>query len=128
MGPIDEYLENVEPSKRKELERIRVLAREIVPGAQEVISYGIPTLTFAGKPFLGFDARAKHVGIYPFSGHVIPTLADFLGDYGFSKGALRVPYERPIPKSLLRKIIACRLKAIRAEAKNVSPRTRGARA
>jgi uncharacterized protein YdhG (YjbR/CyaY superfamily) len=115
VNPIDAYLENVEPSKRTALARIRSLAKDIVPSAEEAISYGIPTLKYAGKPFLGFDARAKHVGIYPFSGRVIPELADELGEYGCSKGAIRVPYDRPMPKSILRRVIACRLKAIRAE-------------
>ncbi len=114
MTPIDDYLKNVEPAKRKELQRIRVLAKEIVPSAEEAISYGMPTLKYQGKPFLGFDAHANHIGIYPYSGDVIATLKAELHAYSLSKGAIRVPLEKPIPKTLLRKVIACRLQAIRA--------------
>jgi uncharacterized protein YdhG (YjbR/CyaY superfamily) len=113
--PTDDFLANVEASKRTELERIRALARAIVPDAEETIAYGMPTLTYAGKPFLGFAPRAHHIGIYPYSGSVLPALADQLDGYGFSRSALRVPYDRPITKALLRKLIASRLKAIRAE-------------
>jgi len=117
MTLIDDYLERVEPSKRRELQRIRTVAKEVVPSAEEAIVYGMPTLKYQGKPFLGFDAHKNHIGIYPFSGHVLETLHDQLQDYGWSKGALRVPLDRPITKSLLRRIITSRLRAIRAEAK-----------
>jgi len=113
--PIDAYLKKVEPSKRRALERIRVLAKTIVPDAQETISYAMPTLKFVGKPFLGFDAHTNHIGIYPYSSRVIATLKDELHDYGLSKGAIRVPLDRPIPENLLRKVIECRLEAIRSE-------------
>jgi uncharacterized protein YdhG (YjbR/CyaY superfamily) len=112
---IDDYLKKVEPSKKKELKRIRTLAKQAVPGAEEAIVYGMPTLKYLGKPFLGFDAHKNHIGIYPYSGRVIETLKDQLNEYGWSKGALRVPLDNPIPKSLLQKLIKHRLKAIRAE-------------
>lgn len=115
MGLIDDYLKGIEPTKRAQLQRIRVLAREIVPSAQETISYNMPTLTFEGRPFLGFDAHAKHIGIYPFSGHVIPQLREELSAYGVSRGAIRVPLDSPISKRLLKLVIMCRLKAIRSE-------------
>ena len=115
MTPIDAYLKKVEPSKRQELERIRALAKTIVPDAEETISYAMPTLKFAGKPFLGFDAHTNHIGIYPFSGRVVSELAEDLQGYACSKGAIRVPLDHPIPQPLLRKIITCRLDAIRSE-------------
>jgi len=114
MNPIDGYLATVEPAKRKELRRIRALAKKAVPSAEEVISYGMPTLKYQGKPFLGFAARAQHVGIYPYSGQVVKELRERLRDYQTSNGAIRVPLDAPIPERLLRAIIASRLKAIRA--------------
>jgi uncharacterized protein YdhG (YjbR/CyaY superfamily) len=114
---IDDYLENVEPAKRRELERIRALAKKAVPSAEETIAYGMPTLKYAGKPFLGFDAHEKHIGIYPYSGAVIGTLKDDLRAYETSKGAIRVPLDNPISNTVLRKVIACRLGAIRAQIK-----------
>ncbi len=65
MTAIDEYLARVEPAKRKALERIRALAKKAVPEADETISYGMPTLKFQGKPFLGFDAHTNHIGVLP---------------------------------------------------------------
>ncbi len=112
MTVIDEYLTTVDPAKRKELERIRTLAKKIVPGAEETISYGMPTLKYQGKPFLGFDAHKNHIGIYPYSGQVIEELKDHLHEYGISKGAIRVPLDHPISEELLKQIIDHRLKQI----------------
>ena len=123
MSPIDDYLETVEPAKRRELQRIRELAKAAVPSAEEAIVYGMPTLKYAGQPFLGFDAHAHHIGIYPYSGHVIETLKHQLSGYGLSKGAIRVPLDKPITKTVLRSVISCRLKAIRTATKPAgSPR------
>ena len=58
MTVIDDYIKNFDPSKKQELERIRKIALEVVPDAQEVISYAMPALTYKGKAFLGFNATA----------------------------------------------------------------------
>lgn len=118
MTAIDDYLAKVEAPKRKELERIRRLAKKAVPSAEEAIVYGMPTLKYQGKPFLGFDAHKNHIGVYPYSGRVIETLKDQLRDYGLSKGAIRVPLNQPIPESILREVILCRLEAIEAKTKS----------
>lgn len=112
MTVIDDYLTTVEPSKREELERIRSLAKKTVPSAEEAIVYGMPTLKYHGKPFLGFNAHKDHIGIYPYSGQVIEELTDHLHEYGFSKGAIRVPLDHPISEELLKQIIHHRLKQI----------------
>ncbi len=112
MTVIDEYLKTVEPAKRTALERIRQVAKTIVPTAEEVISYGMPTLKYQGKPFLGFDAHKNHIGVYPYSSQVIETLKDQLQGYGLTKGAIQVPLDKPIPENLLRDVINARLKAI----------------
>jgi uncharacterized protein YdhG (YjbR/CyaY superfamily) len=112
MSVIDDYLENVEPAKRKELERIRALAKAIVPDAEEVIAYKMPTLKVRGKAFLGFDAHTRHIGIYPYSGKIIPALKDELRDYTVTKGAIQIPLDRPIPQALLELVIRRRLAAL----------------
>lgn len=118
MSPIDEYLEKVEPAKRKALERIRTLAKKAVPDAEETISYRMPTLKYRGKSFLGFDAHANHIGLYPYSSRVIEALREELSAYETSKGAIRIPLDKPIPERILRAVIELRVDAIRADAKS----------
>ena len=109
MSVIDDYLQKIEPAKRRELERIRSLAKAAVPDAEDAISYGMPTLKHAGKPFLGFDVHKNHIGIYPYSGRVIEKLKADLQGYETTKGAIRIPFDKPIPEATLRKLIDCRL-------------------
>lgn len=117
MSVIDDYLQKVEASKRKDLTRIRKLAKEVVPSAQETISYGMPTLKYCGEPFLGFNAHANHIGIYPYGAAPIRLLRQDLRAYRHSSGAIRVPLDDPIPKSLLVKLIKCKIALIKAGAK-----------
>lgn len=116
MTVIDDYLEQVEPAKRAQLERIRTIARQAVPEAEETIAYQMPTLKYRSKPFLGFDAHKSHIGIYPYSSEVISALKGQLQAYATSRGAIRVPLDRPMPESLLLAIINTRLQAINAQA------------
>lgn len=114
MSVIDDYLKKIAPDKRKQLERIREIAKSVVPDAQEVISYGMPTLQYKGKSFLGFNTHTSHIGIYPYGGEEVTVFKDKLTklNYGFSSGAIRVPYDKPIPEALLKEIITHRTKRL----------------
>lgn len=114
MTVIDEYLQKIDPEKRKELERIRKIAKEVVPIAEEVISYGMPTLQYNGKSFLGFNLYTKHIGIYPFGGEEIEVFKDKLENlhYKFSAGAIQIPFTNQIPEKLLKEIVTHRIKRI----------------
>lgn len=112
MSAIDNYLTKIEPTKRQELERIRKIAKQVVPDAQEVISYGMPTLQYKGTSFLGFNTHTNHIGIYPYGGEEIEVFKDTLGSFKLSKGAIQVPYDKPFPESLLKEIITHRIKRI----------------
>src|SRR5438874_13249040 len=113
MTLIDDYLTNVETSKRKELERIRTLAKKAVPSAEEAIVYGMPTLKYKGKPFLGFNAHKNHIGIYPYSSQIVETLKDTLHEFGLSSGAIRIPLYKSISENILEEVIKCRLEQIK---------------
>src|SRR5512135_3376386 len=115
MTDIDDYFKKIEPAKRKQLERIRKIAKQVIPDAEEVISYGMPTLKYKGKSFIGFNTHTNHIGIYPYGGEEIETFKDKLSKYkyGYSSGAIRVPFNNPISESLLRKIIKHRIDRIK---------------
>lgn len=112
MSVIDDYLKKIEPAKRRQLEHIREIAKEVVPDSEDVISYGMPTLQHKGKSFLGFDAHKNHIGIYPYGGEEIEVFKDKLKDFELSSGAIRVPYDKSIPENLLKEIIKHRIKRI----------------
>ena len=63
---VDEYLNRIEPSQRKQFERVRKIVKKLVPEAEEVISYGIPTWKYRGKYLIYFAAFKNHMSIYPY--------------------------------------------------------------
>ena len=105
---VDEYLAALDEPKRGTLERLRNTILEIVPESEQCISYGIPAFRVDGKVVAGFAAFKNHLSYFPHSGSVLPELADDLVGYVASKGTLRFGVDEPLPKALVKKLIAVR--------------------
>jgi uncharacterized protein YdhG (YjbR/CyaY superfamily) len=110
---VDDYLRAVEEQKRSTLETLR-RTLEIVPDAEQVLSYRVPAFRVHGKTFAGFAAFQNHLSYLPFSGSVLPQLADELHIYTMTKSALHFQIDTPLPKQLVQKLIEVRLAEIRA--------------
>jgi uncharacterized protein YdhG (YjbR/CyaY superfamily) len=109
---IDEYLRAVDEPKRDTLEALRRTILEIVPEAEEGISYRVPAFRVRGKVVAGFAAFKDHLSYLPFSGSVLGNLRDELQGYTMTKSSLHFPVDRPLPKPLVEKLIAARLEEI----------------
>jgi uncharacterized protein YdhG (YjbR/CyaY superfamily) len=110
---IDEYLRAVGEPKRATLQALRETILEIVPEAEQVISYRVPAFRVQGKVVAGFAAFKDHLSYLPFSGSVLGQLGDELRGYTMTKSALHFPVDRPLPTTLVKKLIAVRLDQIR---------------
>jgi uncharacterized protein YdhG (YjbR/CyaY superfamily) len=110
---VDQYLQGVDEPKRSTLQALRRTILELVPDAEQVISYRVPAFRVAGKTVAGFAAFRDHLSYLPFSGSVLPQLSDQLKGYTMTKSALHFPVDRPLPKTLVKKLIAVRLGEIR---------------
>jgi uncharacterized protein YdhG (YjbR/CyaY superfamily) len=106
---VDEYLRGVDEPKRRTLQALRRTILEIVPDADEVISYGVPAFRVSGNTVAGFAAFKDHLSYLPFSGSVLGPLADELKGYTMTKSSLHFPADHPLSKSVVRKLIAVRL-------------------
>ena len=107
---VDSYLRDLKEPKRTTLQELRRTILEIVPGAEEVISYRVPAFRLQGEVIAGFAAFKKHLSYLPFSGSVLGQLADELEGYARTKSSLHFPVDRPLPRALVKKLIAVRLK------------------
>ncbi len=114
MSAIDEYLNTVDPPQRAALERIRAIVKEMVPDAEEQISYGIPAFKYHKKPLIYFAAFKSHMSIFPTAGPP-EELKEKLKDFTVSKGTIQFTIEKPIPENLVKEIISSRLKTIATE-------------
>src|SRR5512142_3065613 len=102
---VDVYLRRLEEAKRSTLQALRRTILEIVPEAEQVISYRVPAFRVEGKVVAGFAAFKDHLSYLPFSGSVLDQLADELRGYTMTKSALHFPVDRPLPTSLVKKLI-----------------------
>ena len=96
---IEEYIEAQDEAVRPVLYEVRAIIREAIPEAQEKMSWSMPTY-WKGKNLIHFAASKKHLGIYP-GGEATTVFAKELEGYDVSKGTIRLPYGKPLPKELL---------------------------
>jgi uncharacterized protein YdhG (YjbR/CyaY superfamily) len=115
---IDEYIAGFPNNVQEILEKIRMTIRKAARGAEETISYQIPTFTLKGKYLVYFAAYKKHIGLYP-APRGVQKFAKELSAYEGGKGTVRFPFDKPIPFGLISRIVKFRVKQNleRAEAK-----------
>ena len=107
---IDQYLAALEEPKRTTLATLRGTILDILPEAEQGISYGMPAFKVRGKTIAGFAAFKNHLSYLPHSGSVFPQLKDELKDYTTTSGALHFGIGEPLPAPLVAKLIAVRLR------------------
>jgi uncharacterized protein YdhG (YjbR/CyaY superfamily) len=95
---------------RKTMLEMRSRILEIVPNADEVVSYGMPAFKVDGTVVAGLLANKNHIGYYPFSGSILKLFPEELANFKTTLSAIHVPVEKPLSKTLLRKLIRARLK------------------
>jgi uncharacterized protein YdhG (YjbR/CyaY superfamily) len=112
---IDGYLARIPRDQRLLLTRLRRMIRRILPRAEECISYGMPAFRFGGQVVAGFAARRDGGGsYYPFSGSTLDALARELGAFSRTKSALHFSADRPLPATMVRKLLRARIAEISA--------------
>jgi uncharacterized protein YdhG (YjbR/CyaY superfamily) len=106
---IDQYLDALQEPKRATLALLRQAILDVLPEAEQGISYGVPAFKVRGKTIAGFAAFKSHLSYLPHSGSVFPQLKDELRGYSMSSGALRFDIGHALPAPLVEKLISVRL-------------------
>lgn len=109
---IDRYLAALDEPKRSTLEALRQSILEVVPEAEQCISYGLPAFKIQGKTVAGFAAFKRHLSYLPHSGSVLPALGEDLASYEQTKGSLHFPIDKPLPKRLVKKLVTTRMRQL----------------
>jgi uncharacterized protein YdhG (YjbR/CyaY superfamily) len=116
---IDEYISNFPAGVQKILQELRATIKAAAPGAQEKISYQMPTFFLKGN-LVHFAAYTKHIGFYPAPRGIEVFKAE-LSAYKGAKGSVQFPIDQPLPLDLIRRIVEFRvaenLKSAEAKAK-----------
>jgi uncharacterized protein YdhG (YjbR/CyaY superfamily) len=106
---IDAYLAGLAEPKRSALEKLRHTILEVIPQAEEGISYRLPAFRLEGRVVAGFAAFKNHLSYLPHSGSVFPQLQKEVAPYRTSTGALQFSIDKPLPKALVEKLITVRI-------------------
>ncbi len=116
MGKVGEYLSTVDGADRAALERVYATAREIVPEAEEGMSYAMAALVYRGKALIATSRRKKYLSLYPYSGTVIAGVSDALSDFDTTSGSVHYSADHQLPDAIVRRIVEARRAEIDAKA------------
>lgn len=117
MSVIDEHLDRFDDPQRSALSTTADIIRVALPGAVEVMSYGMPTFKLGGEngpAIIGLDGFTRHNSLFPYSGSIPQEFAAELADYPQTKGSIHFDLAKPFPRTLLRRILKARLAEINA--------------
>jgi uncharacterized protein YdhG (YjbR/CyaY superfamily) len=106
---IDAYIAGFPKETQEVLQQVRATIQKAAPGAEETISYAIPTFTLHKAYLVHFAAFKNHIGFYP-----TPTgseaFKEELSGYKTGKGSVQFPLQKPMPVDLITRIVAFRIK------------------
>lgn len=105
---IDEYIAAFPGHVQGVLQQVRLAIRKAAPGAEECISYSIPTFKLNGN-LVHFAAFKNHVGFYPAPSGIRAFQKD-LSRFEGAKGSVKFPIDQPMPLALISKITRFRVK------------------
>ncbi len=105
---IDSYIKAAPKEARALLKQMRTVVKKAAPEAKEAISYGIPTYKLNGH-LVHFGAFKDHISFFPTSSGV-SAFKQQLSKYRTAKGTIQFPLDKPLPLSLIKRIVVFRLK------------------
>jgi uncharacterized protein YdhG (YjbR/CyaY superfamily) len=123
--PVSAHLAALPQPQRDTLTALRATLRNLLPDAEECISYNMPCFKVDGAAVAGYDGFTRHCSYFPHSGNIVGQVGG-LPDWCTvaSPGTLQFPVDRALPASLVRKLVRARLDEIaaRSAAKNTASR------
>lgn len=99
---IAEYIARQPEEVQPFLIRIDETIRSALPDAVQKISWSMPTY-WKKRNLIQFAAFKKHLGLYP-GPEAVEFFKEQLQEYKTSKGAIQLPYEKPLPLPLIAEI------------------------
>ena len=83
----------------------------MAPRATEAIKWGSPVFV-DGRILFAFAAYRSHLNFMPTPSAMKPFKKE-LARFKTGKGSIQLPYDQPLPKALIRRIAAFRVKELR---------------
>lgn len=112
---VAEYIADAPKPAQKHLRAIRALLRQVAPKATEAIKWGHPVLE-AERILFSYSAHRSHLNFMP-TGSSLAPFEDELAAFKTGKDTVQLPYDRPLPAALIKRIAAHRVAQVRKGAK-----------
>lgn len=106
---IDEYLDALPEKEMIALHRLRKIIKSMVPMAEEIISYQIPVFKYHYS-LVGFAAFKNHCSFFVMSKEVMKKFKEDLKSYRTATGTIHFTAEKPLPATLIKRIVKARMK------------------
>lgn len=107
---VAEYIATKPYAVQVRLLELRALLHEVAPNIKESLKWGHPV--FEGKSILfSYSAFKNHINFFPTRPALEPFLAD-LKDFKCNKDSVQLPYNKPLPSELIKKIAIYRVKQV----------------
>jgi uncharacterized protein YdhG (YjbR/CyaY superfamily) len=103
------YIAAQPPPQRHRLAEMRRVIRAAVPKAEEGFSYRMPCFRLDGRILVWYAGFKAHTSLFPIGRAIQKALKAPLTGYPTSKGTVRFPLDRPLPVSLLKRLVKARL-------------------
>ena len=105
---VDAYLAELPQGQRDALQHLRERIRQVVPMAEETISYGMPAFKHRGTFFVSYAGWKRHCSLYPMTDSFRAGHAAELEGFGGTKGSVHFTPERPLPDEIIDELIRAR--------------------
>lgn len=105
---VGEHINAAPKEAREKLRQMRACIREAAPGATESLKWGMPAFSYR-RILVTFAAFKHHIGFYP-TPSAVKAFAKNLSRFKTAKGSIQFPLEKPLPLSLIRKIVMFRVR------------------
>ena len=107
---IAEYIRNAPREGQPHLRRLHAILKSVAPEADEVIKWGMPF--FVDPRFVfAFSAHKAHCNFAP-TPTALKAFRKELKKHQTTKNYLQIPYNKPVPEDLIRKIAEFRLREV----------------
>ena len=121
---VDDYIAAQAEAAQASLERVRGAIRKALPGAEEVISYNIPTYKLHGNVIIYFAGWKKHYSLYPAGQRLVQAFKEELASYEVKNSTIHFPLLQSVPVRLIERIAKFRLKESVARSQEAAQRAK----
>lgn len=106
---VDAHLAETPEPQRSTLKKLRAAIRAAMPDAEEGIAWRMPSFRYKGVGLVCYEGFKNHCSFFPMSSAVMKALAADLAKYETDKGTIRFPVDKPLPATLVKKIVKARI-------------------